>query len=140
MTEIQETFLPNFSANALSFGELTSSLKYTAKSMMHPAEVVHKLARDVENFARFPDKSQGPQREYSWEEVAKCDGEDGHALFIVFEGSVYDITEFADFHPVGPKPLKLHAGQDATLAMRVSGMPKMVFDVLLKRFLVGWIQ
>ncbi|RVE41861.1 hypothetical protein evm_013490 [Chilo suppressalis] len=80
-----------------------------------------------------------PQRAYTLREVAERDGEAGRPLFIIVDNNVYDITEFADFHPAGPEPLKEHAGRDATAAIKYSGMPSYVYDVCLNRFLVGWI-
>ena len=51
--------------------------------------------------------------EMSWEEVQKCDGinEDGRML-VVYDGIVYDVTEFANAHPGGKELLRTAAGND----------------------------
>lgn len=51
--------------------------------------------------------------EMSWEEVQKCDGinEDGR-MMVVYDGIVYDVTEFADAHPGGKEMLRTAAGND----------------------------
>ncbi|XP_039748236.1 cytochrome b5-like [Pararge aegeria] len=53
--------------------------------------------RGLQNFARYADKSQLDQKLLTWEDVARCDGLHGSPLYVVFDNSVYDVTEFADF-------------------------------------------
>ncbi|KND02517.1 uncharacterized protein SPPG_02976 [Spizellomyces punctatus DAOM BR117] len=53
-----------------------------------------------------------PNRNYSWEEVAKHKARDD--CWIVVNGKVYDVTDFLSQHPAGPGPIMAHAGTDAT--------------------------
>lgn len=62
-----------------------------------------------------------------------CTRED---LWIVVNGRVYDVTEYADFHPGGVQALMEAAGQDAT-ELFMEYHPWVNYDVLLQRFFVG---
>ncbi|XP_063832144.1 uncharacterized protein LOC135081355 [Ostrinia nubilalis] len=123
--------------NADLFGEWAEGCGDLLNTALHPVAFAGKVIRDVTDFATLPDKSLGPQKVFTLEEVAALDGQDGRHLCLIICGSVYDVTDFADFHPGGPAPLKRYAGRDATAAFRAAGMPRQVFDVFLKRFLVG---
>jgi cytochrome b involved in lipid metabolism len=57
-------------------------------------------------------QAQLPQ--YTIEQVAEHNSDE--SLWIVVDGKVYDVTEFASEHPGGQKALQNHAGQDATQA------------------------
>ncbi|KAJ8728491.1 hypothetical protein PYW07_006187 [Mythimna separata] len=95
------------------------------------------LARYAEDFEAFPDKSKQVQRNFTLAEVRRCDGQGGGCLYVVYDGQVLDLTEFAPYHLGGTHTLHKYAGQDATAAMLAAGMPAQVFDVFLKRFIVG---
>lgn len=47
-------------------------------------------------------------------EVAKHDAKSGDGLYIIVDGTVYDVTNFVDEHPGGAKILKRVAGKDAS--------------------------
>ncbi|EXJ77882.1 cytochrome b5 [Capronia epimyces CBS 606.96] len=47
-------------------------------------------------------------------EVAKHTANAGDGLYIIVDGSVYDVTNFVDEHPGGAKILKRVAGKDAS--------------------------
>ncbi|KAL0830206.1 hypothetical protein ABMA28_003661 [Loxostege sticticalis] len=125
------------SRGANLFKEWQAGCGSLADTALHPTAFAGKVIRDASDFASLPDKSLGPQKVFTLAEVAALDGRDGRHLCLVICGSVYDVTDFADFHPGGPDPLKKYAGQDATVAFRASGMPEQVYEVFLKRFLVG---
>uniref|UniRef100_A0A0G4G3E6 Cytochrome b5 heme-binding domain-containing protein n=1 Tax=Chromera velia CCMP2878 TaxID=1169474 RepID=A0A0G4G3E6_9ALVE len=53
-----------------------------------------------------------PNEKIPWEEVRKHNkGEDA---WVVYEGKVYDVTQYLDFHPGGRKILLATAGKDCT--------------------------
>lgn len=55
-----------------------------------------------------------PVTEYSWEDVAKhTSRQDG---WLVIDGNVYDVTNWAKKHPGGSRILFHYAGQDATVS------------------------
>ncbi|KAK4936659.1 hypothetical protein LTR10_022511 [Elasticomyces elasticus] len=47
-------------------------------------------------------------------DVAKHDAKSGKELYIIVDGTVYDVTNFVDEHPGGAKILKRVAGKDAS--------------------------
>ncbi|KAI9025731.1 hypothetical protein DFJ74DRAFT_48693 [Hyaloraphidium curvatum] len=51
-------------------------------------------------------------KEMSWDEVKKHAKRDD--MWIVIDGVVYDVTDFASKHPGGTAPLASHAGQDVS--------------------------
>jgi len=51
--------------------------------------------------------------QYTLNQVAEHKTEDA-GLWVVVDGSVYDVTKFLDEHPGGPKILKRTAGKDAS--------------------------
>ncbi|KAJ8721123.1 hypothetical protein PYW08_006588 [Mythimna loreyi] len=95
------------------------------------------FARSADDFDAFPDKSKLAQRNFTLAEVRRCAGQRAGCLYIVYDGQVLDLTQFAPFHLGGASMLEQYAGRDATAAMRAAGMPAQVFDVFLKRFVVG---
>ncbi|XP_059062392.1 uncharacterized protein LOC131855164 [Achroia grisella] len=124
------------SSDIVSPKELVETLQYEAKA--RPDDQVYKFTRDIKDFSRFQDKSKLPQKNFTWTEVSQYNGEDDRQLYIVVLCTVYDITDFGDFHPGGPQVLKDHAGQDATSAMlncNISSSDTQYF----RRFQVGYI-
>lgn len=73
---------------------------------------------------------------FSEDEIRKHSTEDD--LWIIIDGTVYDLTRFADLHPGGVFPLLEVAGKDATEAFY--GLHRQ--DVLRKydRYKIGTIQ
>ncbi|OUM61645.1 hypothetical protein PIROE2DRAFT_45014, partial [Piromyces sp. E2] len=68
------------------------------------------------------------------EEVSKhCTKED---CWMVFNGVVYDVTEYLNFHPGGKSILMTCAGKDAT-SMFYKCHPWVDYKVLLKNYTVG---
>ena len=53
-------------------------------------------------------------RQIDWEEVQKHDKR--HDKWIVVDGGVYNITEWANRHPGGRRVISHFAGQDATVS------------------------
>jgi cytochrome b involved in lipid metabolism len=51
--------------------------------------------------------------QYTVAQVAEHKTEE-NGLWIIVDGSVYDVTKFLSEHPGGPKILKRSAGKDAT--------------------------
>lgn len=49
---------------------------------------------------------------YTWEEIKR-----DNKQWIVIDGYVYDIGTFSKKHPGGPKIIKNHSGQDASVNM-----------------------
>ena len=47
-------------------------------------------------------------------EVEKCDGKNGNKAFVIVNGDILDVTEFAEVHPGGVRALLDYAGKDAT--------------------------
>ncbi|XP_063622744.1 uncharacterized protein LOC134794868 [Cydia splendana] len=127
-------------AQASFVSELGGGCAYMAGAAVDPGSHVKKLAKDASDFEKFPDKSKLPQKTFTWEEVKQFDGEQGRPMYLVIDNNVYDFTNFADLHPAGPEPLKQHAGNDASAAMRAARMPSAVMDVYIHRFKVGAVD
>jgi len=53
-----------------------------------------------------------PNRTFAWPEIRKHTARDD--CWVVIEGKVYDLTEFAAQHPAGAGPILAHAGTDVT--------------------------
>ena len=53
-------------------------------------------------------------KEYTRQEVAAFNGQDGRKAYMIVNGDVLDVTMFAGGHPGGEKVLLDYAGQDAT--------------------------
>ncbi|XP_049878541.1 uncharacterized protein LOC126375584 [Pectinophora gossypiella] len=117
--------------------EMGKGVVETAKFVSNPVDQVGKIKGTAEYFSHFQDKSQLPQKNFTLAEVAQCDGEDGRDFFIIIKDGVYDLKEFAQYHPAGYEPLKRHAGQDATAAIKASGMPPQSYEPFLKYLKVG---
>nr|WBB28739.1 cytochrome b5-like protein [Yponomeuta cagnagella] len=103
----------------------------------HPGDYAQKTFRDINDFKDYPNKSQEPQNNYTWMELATLDGEDGRHLCLVLDRKVYDVTDFADQHPAGPKVIKKYVGRDVTVGFQLCGMPPGMVTPVLKLFLVG---
>jgi len=71
---------------------------------------------------------------YSSEDVAKHASKDD--LWVIIDGKVYDLTEYADEHPGGADALARNAGGDATTGFRGPQHPSRVFDVV-DDYLIG---
>lgn len=65
---------------------------------------------------------------YTWEEIKN------DKMWIVIDGFVYDITNFSKKHPGGPKIIKNHIGQDASVWVNVVLL--MLMQNGLKKFFV----
>ncbi|XP_047998269.1 acyl-CoA (8-3)-desaturase-like isoform X2 [Leguminivora glycinivorella] len=133
-------FLVNGMVEASLVSEIVVGCTYMAGVSLDPISLAKKLARDAKDFEKCPDKSKLPQKVFTWEEVRQFDGEQGRPMYLVIDNKVYDFTTFADLHPAGPAPLKRHAGNDATAAIRAARIPSFAIDVLLNRFKVGSID
>ena len=58
-------------------------------------------------------EARRPLQEFSWEEIEKKTERD--CRWLVIEGDVYNITNWAYKHPGGSKVITHYAGQDATV-------------------------
>nr|XP_049697649.1 uncharacterized protein LOC126054851 [Helicoverpa armigera] len=124
------------------FGQLLSNAVHATGQLAEQAAgqvagVTDTLARYAHDFDVFPDKSKEVQRNYTLAEVQRCSGVAGGCLFVVYKGLVLDLTEFAPYHRGGSSVLQQCAGGDASAAMLASGMPPQVYEIFLKRFVVG---
>lgn len=59
-------------------------------------------------------KQEQQKAVFTWDEVAKHDKRDDR--WLVIEGQVYNITNWARRHPGGSKVIGHYAGQDATVS------------------------
>ena len=57
-------------------------------------------------------------------------------LWVIIDGKVYDLTEYADEHPGGADALARNAGGDATTGFRGPQHPSRVFDIV-DDYLIG---
>ncbi|XP_076754824.1 cytochrome b5 [Xylocopa sonorina] len=73
---------------------------------------------------------------YSLKEVARHNGADGEAIWIVVHDMVYDVTSYMDKHPGGRELIEEYAGQDATRGFTEVGHSSDA-NRTLKSFLVG---
>ncbi|KAL5467687.1 hypothetical protein EMCRGX_G031950 [Ephydatia muelleri] len=78
------------------------------------------------------------ERIITWEEVKKHNS--AKSLWVVINGKVYDVTEFAaSEHPGGDEVLLEHAGTDSTLDFEDVGHSHDARE-LQKRYLIGTVK
>ncbi|GBP83509.1 hypothetical protein EVAR_98854_1 [Eumeta japonica] len=70
-------------------------MKFDSAAPAHAASTAPAPTLDMEQFRLLPDLSKQEQRSWSPAEAARCDGRDGRRLCIVFDGALYDVTDFA---------------------------------------------
>ena len=80
--------------------------------------------------------SESEERTITWEEVKKHNS--AESLWVVINGKVYDVTEFAKEHPGGDEILLEHGGTDSTQDFEDVGHSTDARE-LQKRFLIGRI-
>mmetsp|Transcript_133014 Transcript_133014/g.187950 ORF Transcript_133014/g.187950 Transcript_133014/m.187950 type:complete len:82 (+) Transcript_133014:27-272(+) len=73
------------------------------------------------------------QQTYSMEEIAKHNTPED--LWLVIEGKVYDVTDFADEHPGGPEFLEEEAGTDATELFEDAGHSDAAKEMLVDYYI-----
>merc|ERR1712187_445759 len=87
-----------------------------------------KQERDLEN---------GGKRIISWEEIKKHDKPND--CWVVYEGTVYDVTEFVPNHPGGAAIWWQGGGRDITILYNISHPPRITLESHLAKYgkLVG---
>ncbi|KAI5638957.1 cytochrome b5-like heme/Steroid binding domain-containing protein [Phthorimaea operculella] len=114
--------------------EVIKSIGATVE-FVNPISLAEKVKKTAQFMMQFHDRSKDPQSNFTWAEVAKYDGEQTDLIYIVINQFVYDLTEIIQWHPGGPAPIKDHAGQDATAAVKVMNVD--LFEPFLHLFQVG---
>lgn len=69
-----------------------------------------------------------PNAPYTRAQVATHDSEDD--LWVIIDGKVYDLTEYAHEHPGGSEAIAKNAGKDATVGFKGPQHPSRVFDIV----------
>mmetsp|Transcript_2329 Transcript_2329/g.8288 ORF Transcript_2329/g.8288 Transcript_2329/m.8288 type:complete len:82 (+) Transcript_2329:42-287(+) len=70
---------------------------------------------------------------FTMEQVAAHDKPED--MWLVIEGKVYDVTDFADEHPGGPELLEEEAGTDATELFEDAGHSDAARDMLVDYYI-----
>ncbi|KAH8416281.1 hypothetical protein KR222_002473 [Zaprionus bogoriensis] len=73
---------------------------------------------------------------YKQSEVAERNGKNGAPVWIIYEGNVYDVTDFVTQHPAGADLILEVAGKDATKAFKGAGHSSDAVNTL-KKFKIG---
>ena len=60
-------------------------------------------------------------------------------IYVIFEGSVYDITEYKDNHPGGASPIEEYYGMDIGEAFEEQGHSKSARKVFRDLPIIGYI-
>merc|ERR1712190_582903 len=83
------------------------------------------------------DLENGGKRIISWEEIKKHDKPND--CWVVYEGTVYDVTEFVPNHPGGAAIWWQSGGRDITILYNISHPPRITLESHLAKYgkLVG---